>query len=94
MAMRSFKCMQSPRSASRKRYIPSSRASRYRGASPVVEINAVADRADHPSVTLLGLDVLRAAAVTPSLIGERLASSAPVAKTQTGEENSQRLDER
>lgn len=55
------------------------------GASPVVEINAVADTAEHPSVTLLGLDVLRAAAVTPSLVGENLASSAPAAKTQTGE---------
>jgi len=55
------------------------------GASPVVEINAVADTAEHPSVTLLGLDVLRAASVTPSLVGERLASSAPAAKTQTGE---------
>src|SRR5258708_35557134 len=54
-------------------------------ASPVVEISAVADTADHPSVTLLGLDVLRAAAVTPSLVGERLASGAPAAKTQTGE---------
>src|SRR5258705_7461021 len=57
------------------------------GASPVVEINAVADTADHPSVTLLGLDVLRAAAVTPSLVGERLANSAPTAKAQTGEED-------
>jgi putative ABC transport system permease protein len=54
------------------------------GASPVVEINAVADAVDHPSVTLLGLDVLRAAAVTPSLVGERLASAAPAAKVQTG----------
>ena len=57
------------------------------GASPVVEISAVADTADHPSVTLLGLDVLRAAAVTPSLVGERLASSSPAAKPQTGETN-------
>ena len=55
------------------------------GASPVVEINAVADTVDHPSVTLLGLDVLRAAAVTPSLVGERLATSTPAAKTQTGD---------
>src|SRR5258705_1199612 len=55
------------------------------GASRVVEITAVADSLDHPSLTLLGLDVLRAAAVTPSLVGERLASSAPAAKAQTGE---------
>ncbi len=55
------------------------------GASPVVEINAVADTAEHPSVTLLGLDVLRAASVTPSLVGERVASSTPPAKTQSGE---------
>jgi putative ABC transport system permease protein len=55
------------------------------GASPVVEINAVADTPDHPSVTLLGLDVLRAAAVTPSLVGERLESGAPAPKTQTEE---------
>src|SRR5258706_4893662 len=58
------------------------------GASPVVEITAVADSVDHPSLTLLGLDVLRAAAVTPSLVGERLASSAPAAKTQTGDAGS------
>ena len=57
------------------------------GASPVVEINAVADAADHPSVTLLGLDVLRAAVVTPSLVGERLASGAPATKPQTGAAN-------
>ena len=57
------------------------------GASPVVEINAVADSVDHPSLTLLGLDVLRAAAVTPSLVGERLESGAPAAKPQTGETN-------
>src|SRR4029077_14547783 len=50
-------------------------------------INAVADTADHPSVTLLGLDVLRAAAVTPSLVGERLASSTPAAKAPSGETN-------
>src|SRR3979409_967107 len=56
-------------------------------ASPVVEINAVVDSADHSSVTLLGLDVLRAAAVTPSLVGERLASASPAAKPQTGETN-------
>src|SRR5258708_18853281 len=55
------------------------------GASPVVEINAVADTAEHPSVTLLGLDVLRAASVTPSLVVERLPSPAPAAKTQTAE---------
>src|SRR5712664_4592872 len=55
------------------------------GASPVVEINAVADTAEHPSLTLLGLDVLRAAAVTPSLIGERFASYAAGNKAPTGE---------
>src|SRR5258708_16679710 len=58
------------------------------GASPVVEISAVADTADHPSVTLLGLDVLRAAAVTPSLVGERLASGAPAVTPQTGDASS------
>ena len=36
-------------------------------ASPVVELDAVADRGAR--VTLLGLDVIRAASVTPSLIG-------------------------
>lgn len=36
-------------------------------ASPVVELNAIADRGAR--VTLLGLDVIRAANVTPSLIG-------------------------
>jgi putative ABC transport system permease protein len=54
------------------------------GASPVVEISAVADSVDHSSVTLLGLDVLRAAAVTPSLVGERLESAAGN-KAPTGE---------
>src|ERR1700676_2476412 len=53
-------------------------------ASPVVEISAVADTVDHPSVTLLGLDVLRAAVVTPSLVGERLASSAADSKPASG----------
>src|SRR5258706_5999183 len=57
-------------------------------ASPVVEISAVADTADHPSVTLLGLDVLRAAAVTPSLVGERLARGAPAVTPQMGDASS------
>ena len=52
-------------------------------ASPVVEISAVADSVDHSSVTLLGLDVLRAAAaVTPSLVGERLEKALRATKRQ------------
>ena len=38
-------------------------------ASPVVEVQARLGRADGPQITVLGLDILRAAAVTPSLIG-------------------------
>src|SRR5512143_2850095 len=43
-------------------------------ASPVVELDAVAGRRAR-SLTLLGLDVLRAAVATPSLAGHRTAGS-------------------
>lgn len=42
-------------------------------ASPVVELKATTGRADE-QITVLGLDVLRAAAVTPSLLGRPVAS--------------------
>ena len=46
------------------------------GVSPIVELPAVAGGSD-VSLTLLGVDMLRAAAVTPSLIGRRIESTAP-----------------
>ena len=49
------------------------------GASPVVELPAVADAGAHLSITLLGIDPLRAVRVTPSLIGRRIENSAPAA---------------
>src|SRR6266446_3283048 len=45
------------------------------GASPVIELPAVASAPGNPSITLLGLDVFRAASVTPSLIGRRSADA-------------------
>jgi putative ABC transport system permease protein len=45
-------------------------------ASPVVELPAQA--AEHTALTLLGLDVLRAAAVTPTLVGKPPADSDPL----------------
>ena len=45
------------------------------GASPVIELPAVASAPGNPAVTLLGLDVFRAASVTPSLIGRRSADA-------------------
>src|SRR4051812_27966202 len=47
------------------------------GASPVVELPAVANASANVSLTLLGVDPLRAARVTPSLIGRRIENSAP-----------------
>jgi putative ABC transport system permease protein len=41
------------------------------GASPVEEFTAASDTAPHTTLTLLGTDVLRTAAVTPSLLGRR-----------------------
>ncbi|MET3527338.1 FtsX-like permease family protein [Phenylobacterium koreense] len=43
-------------------------------ASPVVELDAVTDRPDE-GLTVLGLDVLRAARVTPALVGRPLADA-------------------
>jgi putative ABC transport system permease protein len=51
------------------------------GASPVVELPAVADARAHVSLTLLGVDPLRAVRVTPSLIGRRIDTSAPADNT-------------
>jgi putative ABC transport system permease protein len=48
-------------------------------ASPVVELPASADAAAPVSMTLLGLDILRAAAATPSLVGRPSASSSAAA---------------
>ena len=42
-------------------------------ASPVIELKATTGRADE-QITVLGLDVLRAAAVTPSLLGRPVAA--------------------
>src|SRR5260221_10907696 len=41
------------------------------GASPVIELPAVASAPGNPSITLFGLDVFRPAAVTPSPVGRR-----------------------
>jgi putative ABC transport system permease protein len=43
-------------------------------ASPVIELKAVTERPDE-QITVLGLDVLRAAAVTPSLLGRPVAAT-------------------
>ena len=51
------------------------------GASPAVELPAVADANAHVSLTLLGVDPLRAVRVTPSLIGRQIEPNAPVENT-------------
>src|SRR5882672_4933791 len=47
------------------------------GASPAVELSATTSTGRDARLTLLGLDGLRAAFVTPSLIGRRVEMSAP-----------------
>ena len=49
------------------------RLSGVNAASPVIELKATTGRADE-QITVLGLDVLRAAAVTPSLLGRPVAA--------------------
>src|SRR5215471_12769666 len=59
-----------------------------RRASPVIELSAVASAPENPSLTLLGLDVFRAAVATPSLIGRTPASAGAATDDDTNGQTS------